>query len=189
MTSDPLGEARAALVQRQGAGARYDAPNAPRGELTWARLGTAYFARNLATLTDARLWAPSARPGWTRRRVIAATALQARAMAQAIELAIGSPTPDPADTDDAALGLAEALPARALRHLVDHAAIHLNVVWRDLAPDQWDRALTGIPGAPTIRATAGQRARTLWIGACDLGNGGRLADAPADLRPALTLRL
>lgn len=185
MIADPLSEARAALAQRQGAGARYDAPNAPHRELSWARLGTAYFARKLADLPDAQLRESSARPGCTRKRVIAATALQARAMAQAIELAMGCPTPDPAETDDAALQLAETLPARALRHLVAHAAIHLNVVWRDLAPDQWDLPLTGISGAPTIRATAGQRARALWIGACDLGNGGRLADAPADLRPVL----
>lgn len=188
MTADPLSEARSALAQRQGTGARYDAANAPRRELSWARLGTAYFARKLADLPDARLWDPSARRGWSRRRVIAASALQARAMAQAIELAIGCPTPDLADTDDRALLLAETLPARALRHLTAHAAIHLNVVWRDLTPDQWDLALTGIPGAPTIRATAVHRARALWIGACDLGNGGRLADVPADLRPALAPR-
>lgn len=108
-------------------------------------------------------------------------------MAQAIELAIGCPTPDLAETDDAALQIAETLPARALRHLVAHAAIHLNVVWRDLTPDQWDLNLSGIPGTQTIRATRGQRACALWIGACDLGNGGRLADAPADLQQALAL--
>lgn len=125
---DTLIVALAALQARQGMGARNDAPGAPARELSWARLGAAYFARKLDELPDAALWMVSARPGWTRRRVIAACALQARALAQSITRAIGAPSDEVADTDEHALDLAETLPAHALRYLVTHAEIHLNVV-------------------------------------------------------------
>ena len=48
-----------ALRQRQGAGARYDAPNAPHDDLLLARRGAAYFARQLNRLDDTALDAPS----------------------------------------------------------------------------------------------------------------------------------
>lgn len=183
--SDPLTAARAALIVRQGGGARYDAAAAPHRELDWARLGTAYFARKLNELDDAALGASSARPGWTRRRVVAATALQARAIAQAISAATGGDIEEHAETGEAALDLAETLPARALRNLAAHADIHLNVVWRDLTDANWDVPLVGLAGAASPRQTAMLRARTLWTAAVELGSGGRLRDAPAGLRAAL----
>ena len=182
--SDRLDAARAALRARQGQGARYDAASAPARHLAWARLGAAYFARQLNDIPDAALWTAADRPGWTRRRVIAACALEARALAQAIQLATGGPTDEFADTDAAALDLAETLPAHALRHLVAHAEIHLNVVWRDLTDAQWDSRLAGLAVA-SPRDTALLRARTLWRSAIDLGTGGRWRDAPADARAAL----
>lgn len=182
---DRLAHARAALRARQGAGARYDAAAAPAEDLAAARLGTAYFARKLNDLTDAALWLPSLRPGWTRRRVIAEVALQARAIAQALEIATGQPTHEHADTGPEALDLAETLPAQALRNLAAHADVHLNVVWRDLTDAQWDVAVPGISGAATARETAAARARALWSGALDLGNGGRLRDVPETLRAGL----
>lgn len=182
--TDELAAARAVLRARQGSGARYDAPAAPARELRWARLGTAYFARKLNELHDAALWAASSRAGWTRRRIVASVGLEARAIAQAITLATGGPTDEFADVDTSALDLAETLPAAALRHLVTHAAIHLDVTWRDLTDAQWDLPLEGMPFA-TVRDSAFARARTLWAGALDLRSGGRLADAPPDFVSAL----
>lgn len=182
--SDALDAARAALKARQGAGARYDAAAAPSRDLALARLGRAAFVRKLNELDDGALWAPSLRTGWTRRRVVAACALEARALAQAMQLACGGPTDEFAETDAAALDLAETLPARALRNLVHHAETHLDVVWRDLTDAQWDAALTGLPVA-TARETALLHARALWRGAVDLGNGGRWTDAPAEGRALL----
>ncbi|WP_293856754.1 maleylpyruvate isomerase N-terminal domain-containing protein [uncultured Alsobacter sp.] len=182
---DPLEDARAALRARQGPGARYDAAAAPAVPLQWARLGRAYFSRKLNELADADLDAPSARPGWSRRRLVAASALQARAFAQAITLAAGKVPDEIADTDEAALDLAETLPVRALRHLASHADVHLDVVWRDLTDGQWDLAVAGLPGAGLVRDTAVLRAQALWTGAVDLANGGRLRDAPAALRDSL----
>lgn len=173
-----LARAAAELRARQGAGARYDSPEAPAEALALARRGRAYLARMVNNLDDAALWRMSAQPGWTRRRVIAAAALEARAIAQALEDATAQPG-DRADTDQAALDLAETLPARALRHLAAHAEIHLDVVWRDLSARTWD--------SPTVldglnchaHETPMRHAVTLWQAAVDLSAGGHLRDLPA----------
>jgi len=80
--ADPDILARALLRERQGAGARYDAPTAPAADLLLARRGTAYFARQLNGLTDAELTGPSAIAGWARSRVVVGVAFQARWLAR-----------------------------------------------------------------------------------------------------------
>ena len=72
------------------------------------------------------------------------------------------------------------LPARALRHLFQHSEVHLNVCWRDLTEEQWDREVVLVDGTtvPT-RALPGIRAAAIWQGALDLGNGMRDAELPA----------
>ncbi|MBC9247481.1 maleylpyruvate isomerase N-terminal domain-containing protein [Paracoccus sp. 11-3] len=179
MSSD-LSQAQAELRARQGAGARYDAANAPAETLALARHGNAYLARIVNGLDDVALWDASARPGWSRRRVIAAAALQAREIAQALEDATGQ-TGDRAETDTAALDLAETLPARALRHLAAHAEVHLNVVWRDLSDAEWDLPLALAAGIVPVRQTPRLHALGLWQAALDLQAGGRLRDVPATL--------
>lgn len=173
-----LEQARADLRARQGPGARYHSPNAPAEELQLARHGAAYLARIVNGLDDGALWAHSARDGQTRRRVIAAAALEARDIAQALEDATGR-TGDRAETDAAALALAETLPARALRHLAAHAEVHLNVVWRDLGDADWDRPVSLTAGRMPARETARLHAATLWHAALDLRAGGRRRDLPA----------
>lgn len=169
-----LDAARDALRARQGQGARYEAPEAPAAELALVRLGTAFFARKLNELPDAGLSAPSALPGKSRAQVVAGVALQARAICWQIE-GDGEGAQDAwsaaylEDVDSCAT-----LPPRALRHLFDHTAIHLNVVWRDLP---------GLAWTPPMRETAETRARSIWQAALHLGNGGRPRDLPADYRP------
>ncbi|MDP5306634.1 hypothetical protein [Paracoccus spongiarum] len=180
-----LDTARAALRERQGAGARHDAAAAPAGALAMARRGRAYLARIVNGLDDESLWAESAREGFSRRRVIAAAALEARAIAQVLEDATGR-TGDRADTDAAALDLAETLPDRALRHLAAHAEVHLNVVWRDLTDAEWDLPVRLASGEVAARDTAHMHALTLWRAAIDLRAGGRLRDIPAALAQDLT---
>ena len=177
--------ARAALRARQGAGARYEAATAPAQDLALARLGAAYFARKLNELSDAELAMLSARPGWTRARVAASVALQAREIAQAIEDALGLESDERAATDRAALDLAETLPPRALRHLCAHADVHLAVVWRDVPEAGWAGQVALARGTTDICATPRQRAIALWAGALALGNGGRLRDVPQGLRDEL----
>ncbi|MFM9859481.1 maleylpyruvate isomerase family mycothiol-dependent enzyme [Pseudoxanthobacter sp. M-2] len=179
---DPLEAARAALRVRQGAGARHDAPEAPAEALLWARLGTACVARLLNELPDAALYAPSAVPGWTRAHVVARLGYQARALACLAEgAASGAMQPMHASEEARRVEIENgaSLPARALRHLVSHAAAHLDVEWRDLSGPAWDAPLT-LPDGSVIatRDTPWLRARALWLGAVDLDAGGSLRDAP-----------
>lgn len=174
MTEDPD---RAALRARQGTGARYDAETAPHDDLLLARRGTAYFARRLNDLRDEELSAPSRVPGWSRRHLIARICLDARAMALSLKALREPLVPDEVDwTPDHAL--TATLPARALRHLFDHSAKHLDVEWRDLPAPCWDRAAPSSSVGPAPWETPGLRARALWQGALDLGNGARERDVP-----------
>lgn len=182
-----LQAARAALRGRQGLGARYDAPGAPARELDWVRRGTAYFARKLNELSDAELNGESRVPGWTRRHVIACVAYHARMLTRVIETArtgvvvslYETPAQREEEIEDGAT-----LPAGALRHLVAHADVHLNVEWRDLQTADWDRALPFRDPA-TARATPWMRARQVWLRALDLGNGADPRDFPRDFLAAL----
>jgi maleylpyruvate isomerase len=182
---DTLEAARAALRARQGAGARHDAREAPAETLLWARLGTACVARLLNDLPDAALSVPSAVTGWTRAHVLARLGYQARALARLMEGA-ASGVAQPMHASDAArraeIENGASLPARALRHLVGHAAAHLDVEWRDLSGPAWDARLT-LPDGTVIAArdTPWIRARALWLGAVDLDAGGSLRDAPPGL--------
>src|SRR5699024_8109108 len=134
-SGDSLDGARAALRARQGAGARYDSPNAPATELAWARGGTAYFARKLGGLTDDALIGPSLLPGWNRAALVAHVGYNARALTRLCEWArTGTETPMYASTEQrgAEIERGATLPPRALRHLFSHSEVHLSVEWRDL---------------------------------------------------------
>ncbi len=179
MTSEDA--ARAALKARQGAGARYDDPAAPHDDLLLARRGTAYFARRLNALRDDDLWAPSLRAGVSRRHLIAQVSYQAREMALALKALREPLVPEEAEWR-ADVALAATLPARALRHLFDHAVKHLDVEWRDLPGAAWDAAVTLEGQEMPARESARLRAATVWQAAVDLSNGGRAADIPAPLR-------
>lgn len=184
--TDILAEARADLTSRQGRGARYDAASAPTRDLALARLATAYFARKLNELSDSQLEMPSARPGWSRRRVVAAIGLEARKIAQSIAEAAGLVSDEREPTGTEALDLAETLPARALRHLVSHADIHLNVVWRDLNDEQWRRAALVDGQTIALVKTPELRAISLWTASIWLGNGARMTDVPQPLLGRVT---
>lgn len=152
-------DAKEALRRRQGAGARYDAAEAPHDALLQARRATARFARCLNHLADADLDAVVRRPAWTRRHVIAHVGYEARLLAALFRdaaqgrPAVAQPLPD--------IARAATLPARALRHLCDHTAIHLDVEWRDLPGPLWATPTTLQDGTdvllrdiPDLRATS-----------------------------------
>lgn len=182
MSGTELTGAERALRERQGAGARYDASAAPHDDLANARRGTAYFARKLNELSDAELDEPSLLPGWSRRHVIAHVGYNARALTHLTEWArTGVETPMYASPEarDRQLARGVTLPARALRNLFAHAAVHLNVEWRDLSDEQWDHRVTTAQGRSIqVRETAWMRAREVWVHAVDLGNDGSFLDFP-----------
>lgn len=177
--------ARDALRARQGKGARYDAPDAPHTDLLLARRGAAFFARKLGELKDEELGAPSLRKGWTRRHLIAHVGYHARTLAHLVDTArTGGQPPNSTSKESrrAEIELGATLPARALRSLVHHATIHLDVEWRDLTDAQWETPLTCPDGEQiTARETPHLRACEIWQCAIDLGNGGRSTDIPSDL--------
>lgn len=190
--TDTLDQARAALRQRQGAGARYDAERAPAVELDWARRGTAYFARLLNGLRDADLDAPSRLDGLSRRHVIAHVGYHARKLSDIVSWARqgeGEPMPDSLLLDAGNVAARATQPARALRNLFAHAGVHLNVEWRDLDDADWDGTVIDTEDRSlAVRDTPWLRARTVWLRAVDLDAGGCLADAPPGFVDALSLR-
>lgn len=180
---DPQADALAALKARQGAGARWDAENAPAADLLLARRGTAYFARLFNDLPDAGLAQPSARTGATRARIVAELGLEARRLAALAEAArTGAPVEGAEPVTEARLALAETLPPRAMRSLFAHSTVHLNVEWRDLEDAHWDVGLALPEGDVLARDLPLLRARSIWAASLALGAGGRAADVPAELR-------
>jgi maleylpyruvate isomerase len=181
---DPLDAARQALRARQGEGARYDAPSAPARELDWARRGTAYFLRLLNGLADDVLDAPSRIPGLSRRRLVAHAGYHARLLGEIIAWGRAGrrePFPRAATVTAEELDFGEIQPPHALRYLFEHAAVHLNVEWRDMTDEDWDRVVEDGDGRRVaLSDTALERARLLWAGAFALDAGGRDADLPRD---------
>jgi len=160
-----------------------------RAALLTARRGQAYFSRKLAELRDHELDAPSLLPGWTRRHVIAHVGLNARALTRLTEWAatgVETPMYDSPEARDAEIEFAATLPTRALRHLSAHAAVHLDVEWRDLAPEAWDATVRTAQGRDVPASeTVWMRTREVWIHAVDLDNGGSFRHFPAELVDAL----
>jgi len=171
--------------------ARHDQVDDPRlaASLLTARRGTAYFARKLAELSDADFDAPSLLPGWTRRHIIAHVGYNARALTRLLEwAATGIETPMYAGPEQRAKEIDDGatLTPIALRHLVSHATVHLNVEWRDLSPTAWHAEVRTAQGRTVLATeTAWMRTREVWIHAVDLNNGGSFDDFPPDLLDAL----
>lgn len=181
----PLGADRAALRARQGVGARYDAAEAPVDNLLLVRHGTAYFLRLLNRLPDDALVDKARKSGRSRAWIIAHVSYHARGLAQQLEGArSGLEVPEhtsPA-ARDAEVALGESLPPRALHGLFRHAAIHLDVTWRDMPGPLWDAVLRRLDGSViSARDTPLMRARLIWQAALDLDAGGRATDVPPQL--------
>ncbi len=184
--------ARSALRERLGAGARFDAEAAPAEALDWARRGTAYFARLLNSLADKDLTAPSTVGGVSRQQIILRVCYQARLLADTIAWVREGHEERllwPLEVDPVKISEGRSLPPRALRHLFEHTAIHLNVEWRDLDGDMWARGVDDKNGNTILMCdTPKLRARVIWAAALELGAGGRLRDLPEKLVRSLDYR-
>lgn len=171
---------RAAFRARQGAGARYDAAQAPVGDLLLARRGTAYFSRLLNGLPDRALVEKS------RAEVVARVGYHARGLSRLMAAArtkMDVPEHESSAAQRAEITAGVSLPARALRGLFQHAAIHLDVEWRDLPGVAWDTGLRRLDGSRIIaRDIPMIRAELIWQAALDLDAGGRPTDLPLALR-------
>jgi maleylpyruvate isomerase len=164
--------------------ARQDLLQDPRTRewLGRVRLGTAYFRRALNQLSDADLDAPSLLPGWSRRDVVAHVGYNARAVARLVNWAatgVETPMYASATARAAEIDLGASLSPAALRHLCEHAAIDLDVRWRDLPEPGWDAEVVTAQGrAVPASETVWMRTREVWLHAIDLDTGARLDEVP-----------
>jgi len=165
--------------------ARHDLTTDPRLQeaLLQARRGTAFFARKLNELSDDELDGGSLLPGWTRRHVVAHVGYNARAIARLIEWAATGvqipmyPSPEARNQE---IDFGATLSPIALRNLTDHAAIHLNVQWRDLPDANWSHQVVTAQGRTVpVSETVWMRTREVWLHAVDLNNGATFHDIPA----------
>lgn len=169
----------AQLRSRLGKGARFDAPGAPAGALLLARRGMAFFARQLNMLTDQDLAGPSLLAGWRRAHVVTETSVAARSQALLLTALRGGVLDDEFDWEPD-VDLTATLPPRALRHLFDHAHVHLNVEWRDLAAAGWSGRVAVAPGETLpVSDLPLRHASVLWWGAVALNGPASAAEIPA----------
>jgi maleylpyruvate isomerase len=170
-----------------GVPARHDQVDDPAlaEALLTARRGTAYFTRKLGELTDEQFTAPSLLPGWSRAHVIAHVGYNARALTRLLEWAsTGIETPMYAGPEQRAQEIEDGatLTPAALRHLVTHSAVHLNVEWRDLPADRWTAPVRTAQGRTVpVAETAWLRTREVWLHAIDLNNGATFTDLPPEV--------
>lgn len=167
--------------------ARIDQVTDPRiqADLRLARRGTAYFSRKLAELPESELNGDSLLPGWTRRHVVAHVGYSARALTRLVEGvrtgSAGQMYVSRADRDEE-ISFGATLPSNALQNLHAHAAVHLDVEWRDLPDDHWQRPVTTATGRRVpVAETVWMRTRLIWVHAVDLDNGGSFDDLPNEV--------
>jgi len=146
------------------------------------RLGTSYFRRALSKLSDDEFDGPTLLPGWNRRHVVAHVGYNARAVARLVSwAATGVETPmyssPQARQEEIELGATQR--PDALRSLCEHAAIDLDVRWRDLPDERWsEKVITAQGRTVPVSETLWMRTREVWLHAVDLGVGERIADIP-----------
>jgi maleylpyruvate isomerase len=175
--------------------ARHDQVTDPRlaASLLTARRGTAYFARKLAELADDDFDAPSMVAGWDRRHVIAHVGYNARALTRLVEwAATGIETPMYASPEQRGKEIEDGATLKpiALRHLVAHSTVHLNVEWRDLSESAWQAEVRTAQGRVVpVSETPWMRSREVWIHAVDLDNGGSFRDFPPEVVDRLLLEI
>jgi maleylpyruvate isomerase len=158
-------------------------------DLAQVRLGTAFFRRALNRVSDAGLDAPSLLPGWKGRHLVAHVGYNARALARlVIWAATDEETPmySSPEARNAEIEFSATLPPEALRNLVEHSAIDLDVRWRDLPDGRWHRPVRTAQGRTVpVSETVWMRCREVWLHAVDLDSGARLDQVP----PAVLTRL
>ncbi|MGX1163661.1 maleylpyruvate isomerase [Arthrobacter sp. SLBN-100] len=158
-------------------------------ELLTVRRGTAFFSRHLAILADSELDGPSLLPGWSRRHIVAHVGYNARALTRLVEWAntgVETPMYSSPEARDEEIEAGATLPVHALRHLHEHAAITLDVTWRDTPPPVWAREVKTAHGrAVTASETVWMRTREILVHTVDLDSGASFADFPVHVNERL----
>jgi maleylpyruvate isomerase len=151
-------------------------------DLATVRLGTAQFRRVLIRLADEDFDGPSLLAGWSRRHVIAHVGYNARAIARLVTwAATGQETPmyPSPETRAAEIEAGATLRPDALRSLCEHAAMDLDVRWRDLPEARWSETVRTAQGRTVpVSETLWMRTREVWLHAVDLDAGARFDEIP-----------
>jgi maleylpyruvate isomerase len=147
-----------------------------------ARRGTAYFAQQLAELSDAELDDETLLSGWTRRHLIAHVSYNAAALSRLLDWALtGTETPMYTSPEHRNTEIDEGatLNGGALRNLYDHTAARLDHKWRNIPPEAWLSEVRTAQGR-TVPAseTLWMRTREVWIHTVDLDGSRRFGDFP-----------
>jgi len=164
--------------------ARHDLATDPDvGEgLATVRLGTAFFRRALGRVADSAFDAHSLLSGWSRRHLIAHVGYNARAIARLVTwAATGVETPMYASPQARHEEIERGATLRpdALRSLCEHAAIDLDVRWRDLPDPNWSTTVVTAQGRSVPASeTLWMRTREVWLHAVDLDTGARVSEIP-----------
>jgi len=148
--------------------------------LGWMENGTAFFADQLGSLSDADLLGPSRLPGWTRRHVLSHIANNALALMNLLDWArTGVETPmyssreaRAADIESGALRPPDELRADALA-TADRLAAAI-----DAMPSAgWDGPIrTALGRGVTGAEVPWMRVREVWVHGVDVGAGATFAD-------------
>jgi maleylpyruvate isomerase len=168
-------------------GARTDNVTAPElaAELLLARRGQAFFSRKLNELRDEDFSAAALPHGWTRAHVAARVGFHARAITRLTEWAatgVETPMHASAAERDEEIRFGATLPVQAIRNLSSHAAVHLNVEWRDLPAEAWAQRVRVEDGRDVpVSETVWLRSREVWLRAVDLDNGARTDQFPPEI--------
>ena len=151
-------------------------------DLAGVRLGTAAFRRALAALDDDDFDAPSLLPGWTRRHLVAHVGYNARALSRLVTWAatgVEHPMYASPRAREEEIELGATLRPEALRSLAEHAAVELDVRWRDLPDERWAETVVTAQGRLVpVAETLFMRSREVWLHAVDLRSGMRVRDIP-----------
>jgi Mycothiol maleylpyruvate isomerase N-terminal domain. len=126
--------------------------------------------------------------GRTRAHIVSSVGYHARAMSRLVtwaETGDVRPMHGSRRTYLREIVVGATLAPRALRHLSDHAAIELDVAWRDLPDDRWSVELVDLDGEDMDAGdTVRMRTAKLWSASLALDRGALSRDIPADARPS-----
>lgn len=154
-------------------------------DLDTVRLGTSFFRRWLERLPDDQFDGPTVLPGWTCRTLVSHVGYNARAVARLVTWAdtgVENPMYSSPEARGAEIESGASLRPDALRSLVEHAAVELDVRWRDLPADRWDFEVRTAQGRLVpVSETLWMRSREVWLHAVDLGTGARVSDVPPEV--------
>ena len=151
-------------------------------DLAVVRLGTASFRRPSPASPTTTSTRPRGLPGWSRRHLVAHVGYNARAVARLVTWAatgIEHPMYSSPQARQEEIELGATLRPQALRSLCEHAAIELDVRWRDLPADHWKHEVVTAQGRHVpVSETLWMRTREVWLHAVDLLTGVRVRDIP-----------